>query len=63
VEEKVGLIWGVELTERWEKLLRSLQARGVDPVECSIRNLLIRGGLHNALLRCRAIEDVALPPG
>lgn len=61
-EERVGLIWGVELTERWEKRLRYLQARKVDPVEYSIRNFLARGGLHDTLLRREAIENIALPP-
>lgn len=60
--EKVGLIWGVETTERWATRLRYIRVRGVDPVEYSIRNFLIRGGLHDTLLRRGAVEGVALPP-
>ncbi|ABL88624.1 glycosyl transferase, family 2 [Pyrobaculum islandicum DSM 4184] len=60
-EPRVGLIWGVELTEFWEDRLRYIRARGIDPIQYSILNFKIRGGTHDTLLRRGAIEGVKIP--
>ncbi|MGC9107269.1 MAG: glycosyltransferase family 2 protein [Infirmifilum sp.] len=61
-DSRVGLIWGVELAEEWKDRLRYLQIRGVDPVEYSIQQFEIRGGLHDTLIRRVAIEGIKIPP-
>jgi glycosyltransferase involved in cell wall biosynthesis len=38
-EEKVGLIWGVEITELWHDRLAYIRARGMDPISYSNRTL------------------------
>jgi len=61
-DARVGLIWGIDYTDRWIKRLKYFQVRGLDYIEYSIRNFSIRGGLHDTLLRRSAIKGVELPP-
>jgi len=50
-KEGVGLIWGVEIAEFWHEWLTHIRARGVDPMNYSIRHFKVRGGCHDTLLR------------
>jgi len=61
-EEKVGLIWGIEITELWHDRLAYIRARGIDPISYSIQNFKIRGGLHDTMLRREALNGLILPP-
>jgi len=60
-EPRVGLIWGVDYTLRWRSRLAYLEARGAGLKDYLIQQFKIRGGLHDTLLRRRAIEGVRLP--
>jgi glycosyltransferase involved in cell wall biosynthesis len=61
-EERVGLIWGAEITELWHDRLAYIRARGIDPINYSIQYFKIRGGLHDTMLRREALNDLILPP-
>jgi glycosyltransferase involved in cell wall biosynthesis len=61
-EERVGLIWGVEITELWQDRLAYIRARGIDPINYSIQRFMIRGGLHDTMLRREALNGIVLPP-
>ena len=61
-EERVGLIWGVEISELWEDKLAYIRARGGDLIDYSIQRFMIRGGLHDTMLRREALNGIILPP-
>lgn len=61
-ENKVGIIWGVDYCPLWIERRRWLKVRGVDELLWSITSFTIRGGLHDTLLRRKAIYGVKLPP-
>jgi hypothetical protein len=61
-EERVGLIWGVEIFELWEDKLAYIRARGGDLIDYSIQRFMIRGGLHDTMLRREALNGIILPP-
>jgi len=60
-EERVGLIWGVEIAEFWHERLAHIRARGIDPIDYSIQHFKVRGGLHDMLLRREALSGIVLP--
>jgi len=60
--ERVGLIWVVEIAEFWHETSAYIHARGVDPMDYSIRHFKVRGGLQDTLLRCEALSGIVLPP-
>jgi len=61
-EERVGLIWGVEIAEFWHERLEYIRARGIDPINHSIQHFKVRGGLHDTMLRRKALSGIILPP-
>jgi glycosyltransferase involved in cell wall biosynthesis len=60
-EERVVLIWGVEIAEFWHERLAHIRARGIDPIDYSIQHFKVRGGLHDTLLRREALSGIVLP--
>lgn len=61
-EPRVGLVWGVDYTPRWVERRRWLSARGISEYEYAVSQFKIRGGLHDTLLRRKAIEGLRIPP-
>lgn len=59
---EIGLIWGIDFTPFWKERNMWLRVRGYDEVSYAIKNFEIRGGLHDTLLRRKAIENIELPP-
>jgi len=61
-EPRVGLVWGIDYTPRWRERAAWVRARGFDEVTHAIENFKVRGGLHDTLLRRRAVEGIKIPP-
>lgn len=61
-EPAVGLIWGVDYTPHWDERLKWLEARGISERQHAVENFKRRGGLHDTLLRRKAIEEIKIPP-